>query len=306
MIGRMLMVPLALMALAARADAAFYGVSNTSTFSFPTANADRAVDTLTFTGSAQTFTGANFNQWNDGVFRRNNASGTADTFLWNADIPRDMNSSAGVYSGNPDRADASTPYPGEAFSVATLREVFGANSIAGSDPFQNLSYIIDGEAVGTPFGPDQVYYQVDLLYGPGKFIVADADPNTIELTVLERGLNSQIRVFGLLEGGATTGSSLLLNFNTATALYQLNTIEIGGNQPVGGLGVSLETWAGQKLVGFRLQYDANGVNMGGPDLVAVGSVVAVPEPATWIQAGIGGSALLLGGLAGRRRRRLAA
>jgi hypothetical protein len=286
-------------AIPADADTLF----DISSGSFTYSGGNRRVDSLGFAGSADTFGAGNFAQWDDGRLRRISDTGVVDTFGWNDAIPRDASTSGNVYSANPDRDDNAPPFSG-GDSTGTLREVFGPT--LGAPPSQNLSYIIDGEAVGQTYGPnDNLIYQLDLIFGGGRFIVPDADATTVELAILERGLNSAIRVFGILDAGsgiddAVLTAGQLVDFRDSTTLYRLNTLEIGSAQPVGGVGVSLDSLAGLSLVGIRLQYDIAG-NMNGPDIVAVGTVNAIPEPSTLALAAIGAPASIV--LARRFRRR---
>jgi len=63
---------------------------------------DRELTSLAFSGTSSTMTGADFLRWNSGSLTNN-----AGTFGWTDLVPRDVNS-ANVYTGNPDRSDAST------------------------------------------------------------------------------------------------------------------------------------------------------------------------------------------------------
>lgn len=139
---------------------------------------NRELNRLGFVGTSSGMTGADFLRWSDGSLTNN-----AGTFGWNDLVPRDVNG-ANVYTGNPDRADGSTPLPAEASKKGTMRDVFG--SFSGPSAFKNMSYIIDGEDNGA--------YSFDLLYGNGHTISADNDASTVELAVLERGGNSDFNV----------------------------------------------------------------------------------------------------------------
>lgn len=270
-------------ALSAIAVAAFSGLASASIVQYGVNAAatsttlhggDRELTSMGFTGSPTLFGGANFLNFASGSLTNN-----VGTYGWNTPIPRDMSGGSSI-SGNPDRADTSTPFAGEAGNTGTLAEVFGP--FAGS--YKNMSYIIDGEDNGA--------WVLDLLFAPGFTLSADADTSTVELAVLERGRNSDYRVYGIQAGQTLTSPVLVPRANSAAAGWSIDTLEISGAQQVGGVGLSLDpSWA--NLVGIRIEA-ANGFN--GPDLVAVGTAMPVPAPGA---AGL----LALGALGLLRRRR---
>jgi uncharacterized protein (TIGR03382 family) len=236
---------------------------------------NRELTKMSFVGATNTFNGSNFLKFADGTLTNN-----AGTYGWNTPIPRDVNSSNN-YSGNPDRADAATPFLGEAGKTGTLKEVFGA-----FNGYKNMSYIIDGE--------DTAAWTLDLLFTPGMRISADNDTKTVELAILERGGNSDLRVFGINDDGSLTSSFMMYRASTGKTGWTLDTLEISGAQNVVGVGISLDSsWT--NLKGFRFQA-ANG--MDGPDLVAVGvgQTFMIPTPGSLALVGLGGL------VAGRRRR----
>jgi hypothetical protein len=231
---------------------------------------DRALQTLRFAGSATVVTGADFLRFNNGSLTNN-----VGTYGWNTPIPSDL-SDAGAYSGNPDRADSATPFASEGAGAGTLADVFGPFS----GGYKNMSYLIDGEDNGA--------WTLDLFLA-GLVLSADADASTVELAIVERGLNSDISVRGIRADHSLTEAFLVTRGSFASAGWSLNSLEIGGAQAVGAVGLSLDaSWT--NLVGFRFEA-ASGMN--GPDLVGV---AVVPAP--------GSAALMgLGGLLAVRRRR---
>ncbi len=234
---------------------------------------DRQLNTMGFLGSSSTFNGSNFLHWVDGSLTNN-----AGTFGWNDSISRDIDSS-NVYSGNPDRADSATPFSGEGSASGTLKEVFGP---FGSG-YKNMSYIIDGE--------DNAAWHMDLILANGSWFTPDADTGSVELSVLERGGNSDFNIYGIKADGTLTSALFVSRNVTGATGWKLDTLEIGGSQNVHGVGISLDSSWGM-LKGFRVEAK-NGFN--GPDIVALGVVNPVPAP--------GALALLaVAGVVGRRRR----
>ena len=259
----------------ASAGTAFYAASSAGTTSI-LHGGNRELDTISFTGAANTMSGADFLNFHDGSLTNN-----IGTYGWNAAIPRDVNSSNNV-SGNPDRADTASPFVGEVGKTGTLREVFGA-----FNGYKNMSYIIDGE--------DNASWTLDLLFGGNTLFNADSNLRTADLAILERGGNSDLRIRGIRADGSLTDSIMMLRASTGKTGWTLDTLEIGGAQNVVGVGISLDaSW--QNLKGFRFEA-APGMN--GPDLVAVGvsTTRLVPAPASAMAIGLAGT------LAGRRRRK---
>lgn len=261
-----------LTAAASAAVTTFHAVSSSGT-STVLHGGDRELTSLAFMTSGDVWNGSNFLRWHDG-----NITNNVSSYGWTSAIPRDMGSS-NTYSGNPDRADNASPFAGEGSSTGTLAEVFG--SFGG---YKNMSWIVDGE--------DSLGWSLDLYLEDGKILNADGSANSIELAILERGGNSDLRIRGIYEDGSVTDSIMMLRANTGYAGWSLDTLEIDGNQQVFGVGISLDSsWQG--LVGFRFEA-ANGMN--GPDIVGIGVGTVVPAP--------GAVALLATGLlVGLRRRR---
>jgi len=235
---------------------------------------DRELTSLGFSSSSTVFTGANFLHWHSGSLTNN-----LGAYGWNDAAARDMGSSNTI-SGNPDRADNATAFGGEGGGTGTVAEVFGA-----FNGYKNMSYLIDGEDDGA--------WTLDLLLAPGLHLNADGNSNTVELAILERGGNSDLRIRGIRGDGSVTDAIMMLRGDAGAAGWTLDSLEIDNAQQVHGVGISLDqSW--QNIVGFRFEA-ANGMN--GPDLVAVGVTGnLVPSP--------GALALLAASaLVGLRRRR---
>lgn len=226
---------------------------------------DREIVSLGFAGSTNLMSGSSFTQWQSGRLINN-----VGTYGWNDLITRDMNTGGNSFSANPDRADGSSAMPGEGTNKGTLRDVFGA-----FNGYKNMSWIIDGEDAGA--------YTLDLFYEAGKFLNSDNDASTMELSVLERGGNSDFKVFGIFADGSLTSGILINRNQTARVGWTLNTLEIGDAQQVHGVGISFDdSW--DNLVGVRIQTISS---YNGPDIVAVGSGAAVPAPASLALMGLG-------------------
>lgn len=154
--------------------------------------------------------------------------------------------------------------PGEASKKGTMGDVFG--SFGGPNPYKNMSYIIDGEDNGA--------YRFDLLFAlPGSLLSADANSSTVELSILERGGNSDFNVYGINADGSLTGALFVGRGKGASVGWSLDTLEIGGAQTVFGFGISHASW--KNLKGVRLELLGT---FNGPDIVAVGSVATSPAP----------------------------
>lgn len=266
-------ISLAALPVAAHASPVFYGVQSSKTSSV-LHGGNRELKTIGFTGSSTLWNGSNFLNWRDGSLTNN-----AGFHGWNDAIRRDMNTSGNAYAANPDRADNASPFAGEGMGTGTLSEVFGS-----FNGYKNMSWIIDGEDAGS--------YTLDLRFAAGQFLSADANADTVELAILERGGNSDLRIFGIFADGSLTGPIVMNRSSTGATGWTLDTLEISGAQSVKGVGISLDaSWT--NLVGFRFQ---NISSYNGPDIVAVGTSTLVPTP--------GSLALMtLGGLIGMRRRR---
>ncbi|MDX9912283.1 MAG: exosortase-dependent surface protein XDP2 [Phycisphaerales bacterium] len=228
---------------------------------------NRELLSMGFVGTSDVFTGANFLTFKDGELVSPDG-----TFGWNDAIPRDMGG-GNTHEANPDRADSASPFAGEGMSTGTLAEVFGPFGTG----YKNMSWIIDGEGAHV--------WSVDLRFGAGESITIDGDSSSVEVAILERGRNSDIDVYGVYADGSYTANAVtMLHGDTGNMGWNLNTLEIGDNQPVVGVGLSLdEQWG--TIVGVRL---VARTSQGGPDIVAVGTVFPVPTPGTLALAGFGG------------------
>lgn len=239
---------------------------------------NRELTNLAFSGTSSTMTGADFLRWNDGSLTNNSG-----TYSWTSLVPRDMNS-ANVYTGNPDRADGASPMTGEGANKGTLKDVFGS-----FNGYKNMSYIIDGEDNGA--------YHFDLLFAPGNVLNADVSSSTVELSILERGGNSDFNVYGIKADGSLTAAMFVGRAQGGNVGWSLDTREIDGAQTVSGFGISLDaSWL--NLKGVRIEAK-NGFN--GPDIVAVGVAATSPPPLVPTPATLG--LLGLAGATGLRRKR---
>jgi hypothetical protein len=244
----MLLTVPAILSLAAGASAAVHGVTNVVTTH--DANGDRTLDSVGFLGSPTVMTPGSIMPFVDGTLSYGNHS-----YGWNTPAPRDMSTAGNAYPGNPDRADHSSHYAGEAGNTGTLAEVFGVN---------NLSHIIDGEGGG---------YQIDLFFAPGQVVKDDGDASTIEFAIFERGWNSKIAIQGIYEDGIGDNleytSPIVLTPNDFTyAGWKINTLEIGEDQKVVGAGISVDMF-GQipgDYIGFRV---VSQESYEGPDIVGI-------------------------------------
>lgn len=237
---------------------------------------DRELVSLAFATTPFTLTGGDFLSFTNGALVNNVGS-----YGWFDPIARDVNS-ASVYTGNPDRADGSSIYGGEAAATGTLAEVFGPFS-----GYKNFSRLIDGE--------DNAGWVLDLYFDPSKRLDADGNDNTIELAVLERGRNSDFNIYGITTGNSVTGPLFVSRNDTGAVGWNLDTLEIEGSQAVGAVGISLDaSWV--DLIGVRIEA-MNGFN--GPDLIAVGTgpLRTVPAPGA---AALAAMAVLTMGRARRR------
>lgn len=232
--------------------------------------------TTGYTSGGTTFDKASFEVWNDGSITNNQG-----TYGWTQNVNIETGN---AIAGNPDRGDDSASFAGN----TSLSNVF-------SNSNKNLNWIIDGEGVT----PD---YTLDLMFGSGQTLVANS--GQAHLLVLERGMNSGMRIYGLYQtnaGVSTTSSYIDLAANQqTTAGFSIDTTEIDGGQRVGGWGVDTSSLysatSGAGLLGYRfVATQALGHN--GPDLVGVASMNPVPEPGTIAALGLGALALL------RRRKR---
>jgi len=217
---------------------------------------DRRLDTLGFTGTSSVFTDADFTRFTNGSLTNN-----AGTFGWNATVTRDINTSGNSIWANPDRADNATPFAGEPGAVGTIGEVFGS-----SMGFKNMSYLIDAE--------DNRGWTIDLLFGGHSIISADSDASTAEVAFIERGGNSDFKVYGLLADQTTTAALFVSRKMMGATGWSLNSLEIGSAQKVYAVGISLDaSW--QNLVGLRLEAVASN---NGPDILGVGTIATIPAP----------------------------
>jgi hypothetical protein len=229
---------------------------------------DRELLSLGFAGSPTALTGADFLRFADGVLHWDGPP--AQDFSWNAPVPSDLSPTGDTRPFNPDRADAASALSLESSGAGTLADVFGP-----FNGYKNMSRLLDGETTAQK-------YHVDLYFGGGFRLSADQDPTTVEVALLERGANSDVKLQGILPGGGLTAPIFVGRGAMGPQLWKLNSLEIGGEQKVVGAGVSVDSsWL--NLIGLRIS--SHGAGYDGPDLVAV---AAIPEPATLLLLACGG------------------
>jgi len=154
-------------------------------------------------------------------------------------------------------------------------------SVAASLGNLNLNNIIDGE--------DQGSFKINLSF----------EKAVSNLFFWERGMNSKLGVQAIDAAGNLIGRFMELNSSTwQYAGYNIDTTEIGGEQRVGSLGVSLaDLGVAGPISGIQVSANAS---YNGPDFKVIGgSAEAVPEPTTMAGLALGGA-----GLAAARRRKM--
>jgi hypothetical protein len=277
-------------------------VSNfSSTASGAATTSNRSFNGTGFENSTQVWDSSYAVSFGNGNLTWFTQSSGSQSFGWTSQIPIDAGS-GNVYSLNPDRGDTATPFAGEISNPTapwgTLQEVFGS---------RNLAYLLDGE-------DSSLSWNLDLYYPTEQGVYNDGDENTMELLMLERGMNSRLGARAILQGGGYSDGIVLDFAGSGSAGYSLKTLEIGSAQPVGGFGIDLNAFNlafGQPVIGFQFYAKADwdlggGTTYNGPDFVGfVGAtppvpLVPVPEPAAvgLAAAGIG----LIGVLRAARKR----
>ena len=251
---------------------------------------DRSFKETGFVGTSFKFTTDNISQFTDGTLKYTDDNVNYQ-YGWTDVIPSDLGS-GNKYPQNPERGDTATPFANEP-TGGTLKEVFGSG---------NLAYLLDGES--------NVKWSIDLFYKPGTGIVADGDDSTIDLLMLERGANSMLGVRAILADNSLS-NDLILNFRTSGSDYgvaanggltdfKLNTTEIDGDQSVAGIGVDLSAFGlakGSKVIGFQyfVNKDTDSLHFDGPDFLGFVATQQphniVPEPSSFVLAGVGGLCL---------------
>jgi len=246
-------------------------------------NGDRTFVGTGFVGSSYTMDSSNTGFFGDGRLTIG-----SNSYGWNDSIPGDFGG-GNDFALNPDRGDYATAYAGESNGQksGTLKEVFGQS---------NLGYLLDGES--------DVTWDLDLMYGNGSYIEVDGNSTSPELLMLERGRNSAMNVQAILANGALS-NVFMLDFRSSAgqsgaADYKLDTMEIGGEQQVGGIGLGLDAFGlhtGTRIYGYKFSVSGEADNpFDGPDFIGfVAGKTAptpVPEPATMAVLGLGAAALL--------------
>jgi len=144
----------------------------------------------------------------------------------------------------------------------------------------NLNNIVDGEDRGS--------FRMNFFF----------DSLVDKVFVWERGMNSRLGIQAIDQQGSLLGNFLKLDSsNFDRAGFRINTMEIGGAQHVGSLGVNLaDLGVVDAIAGIQVSADSS---YNGPDFKVVGAnTEAVPEPATMLATG-----LAAGGFALARRRK---
>ncbi|MCT7958296.1 exosortase-dependent surface protein XDP2 [Laspinema palackyanum] len=141
---------------------------------------------------------------------------------------------------------------------------------------RNLNNIIDGEDRGT--------FSMNVWF----------DKAVDNLFFWERGRNSAMEIQAIDELGNSIGNLLTINSLTWDyAGFDLNTVEIGGTQKVGSLGVSLaDLGLSSAIAGVRVSAQGKAL-FNGPDWKVVGSAASVPEPGTVMGLGAIASGMLV-------------
>ncbi len=139
----------------------------------------------------------------------------------------------------------------------------------------NLNNIIDGEDSGT--------FSMNVWF----------DKAVDNLFFWERGRNSKMEIQAVDKLGKSIGNLLTIDSSKWNyAGFDIDTMEIGGAQKVGSLGVSLaDLGLSSAIAGVRVS--ANGASFNGPDWKVVGSAASVPEPGMVMGLGAIASGLLV-------------
>lgn len=157
-----------------------------------------------------------------------------------------------------------------------------AEDIAFNLGTNNLNNIIDTEDSGS--------FQIDLFFGKAMD----------NLLIWERGMNSDLGIQALDSDGNLIGNYLKINRSDwVSAGYSIDTLEIGGSQKVGSLGVNFMADLGVSgPVSSVRFFSESGFN--GPDWKFVGTNVErleepsdVPEPTMLLGLGVVGGAAFL-------------
>lgn len=142
-------------------------------------------------------------------------------------------------------------------SLVTNLSALGTGAFAGKT---NLNNIIDTEDSGK--------FEIDLNF----------DKALDNILLWERGRNSKIGVQALDAAGNLIGNFLELSSkNWDYAGYKLNTKEIGGDQKVGSIAVSLADLGLTDAIS-SIRVTSKGSSYKGPDWKLVGTAADVPEP----------------------------
>ncbi|MEO1622357.1 MAG: exosortase-dependent surface protein XDP2 [Cyanobacteria bacterium J06632_3] len=124
----------------------------------------------------------------------------------------------------------------------------------------------------------------------------------------ERGMNSRLDIQALDADGNLIGNKLELSKSNKWdyAGFKINTQEIGGNQKVGSIGVSLADLGLSTGYINALRVSSEGKAYNGPDFKVLGSVANVKEQEIPEPSALVGIGAVVAGIAASRRRRQAA
>lgn len=142
----------------------------------------------------------------------------------------------------------------------------------------NLNNIIDTEDTGK--------FKINLKFGSN---ISQDNTGLDNLFFWERGKNSKLKIQALDANNTVIGTAITLDSATfGDAGFQIDTMEIGGNQQVGSWGVKLQQLGVTSLSGIQLTAEAS---FNGPDfkLLARSSQISpekVPEPSTTAALGL--------------------
>ncbi|BAY97477.1 hypothetical protein NIES37_14190 [Tolypothrix tenuis PCC 7101] len=142
----------------------------------------------------------------------------------------------------------------------------------------NLNNIIDTEDTGK--------FKINLKFGSN---ISQDNTGLDNLFFWERGKNSKLKIQALDANNTVIGTAITLDSATfGDAGFQIDTMEIGGNQQVGSWGVKLQQLGVTSLSGIQLTAEAS---FNGPDfkLLARSSQISpekVPEPSTTASLGL--------------------
>jgi len=288
-----------------------YRITNFQSYVLPGGDAtksDRYFTSTGFEGISFTMNTTNISHFKNGQLRfPAYGSNPARTYNWTDAIPADLGGTDNQ-PWDPDRPDLGSPYSGEGNDpkTATLQEVFESGIV---------NRLMDGEtSVANAY--------LDLYFGNGAYVQSDGNAQTPELVLLERGGNSAVYVRAIRSNG-TYSNTLAVNIRSGTgtdydpvtngnrarvggsAGFSVDTMEIGGAQPVYGTGIDLMAFGDvsttDRIIGYQIWFVTN-TFCNGPDLhgfILSKTPTPVPEASSLLAM----STFVMGGLTAIRLRR---